>query len=339
MSTVFVTGGSGFVGSHLVKRLAAEHRVKCLVRPATLMRLSDELRSLENVEWISGDLSDQATLREALHDVEQVYHVAGLTKAVTASEFKSVNEEGTRSVLEACDASPSAKRVVMISSLAAAGPSHDGVPLIESRVARPVSQYGRSKLAAEQVAREFGDRLTITIIRPPIVLGPGDRDGFEMFRAIHRSGMHLVAGLHDYRVSLIHVSDLALAIIRLAACGDPITTRDEPGQGIYYVAIDQMPTYAELGKEVGFALGMEKTRVIHAPYAAVYAIAGVSSMISWVTKRPSILNVDKIREAQAGHWVCSAAKWKGTSGDAPRLVLSDLLKQTAQWYFDHGWLK
>ncbi len=213
------------------------------------------------------------------------------------------------------------------------------MPLIESRVARPVSKYGHSKLAAEMVAREFGDRLSITIVRPPIVLGPGDRDGFELFRAIHRSGMHLVAGLSDYRVSLIHVSDLVQAIIRLAACGDRLPISDTHGQGIYYVAIDQMPTYADLGKEVGIALGRETTRIIHAPYLAVYGIAGLSSMISLVTKRPSILNLDKIREAQAGHWVCSAAKWKATSGDSPKLGLADLLKQTAQWYFDHGWLK
>lgn len=339
MSTVFVTGGSGFVGSHLVKRLASEKQVRCLVRPATLERLPSELRTLENVQWIAGQLSDQATLRSALTEVEQVYHVAGLTKAISAGDFLRVNANGTRSMLEACAASTTAKRVVLISSLAAAGPSLDGVPLIESRVPRPVSKYGHSKLAAEQIAREYSDRLSITIVRPPIVLGPGDRDGFEMFRAIRQAGIHMVAGFSDYRVSLVHVSDLSQATIRLADCGDTLSTSHDCGQGIYYVAADQMPTYAELGKQVGAAMEMAKTRVIHAPYSAVYAIAGLSSLISRVTKRASILNIDKIREARAGHWICTAQKWKAVTGDSARLELTDLLKQTAQWYFDHRWLK
>ncbi len=197
-----------------MKRLATQHRVKCLVRPTTLARLPEELRSLKNVEWISGDMSDYKTIAASLGDVEQVYHVAGLTKATSSSEFVNVNEGGTRCVLEACVASNAAKRVLLVSSLAAAGPARNGIPSVESQMAEPVSQYGRSKLAAEGVAKTFGDRLSITIVRPPIVLGPGDRDGFEMFRTIHRVGVHLVAGYRDYRVSLIHVSDLTQALVR-----------------------------------------------------------------------------------------------------------------------------
>ncbi len=358
MTSVLVTGGSGFVGSQLIRRLAAHHRVKCLVRPATLAAMLHKHQDVPQVEWISGDLSDSSKWAAELEQVDQVYHVAGLTKAMSPGQFMEVNEGGTRRLLQACANSRGAKRVLIVSSLAAAGPAADGHDKLESEPPAPVSLYGRSKLAGEQVAHDFADQLAITIVRPPIVFGPGDRDGFEMFRAIHQTGLHLVPGYRDYRVSLIHVFDLADALLQLMNRGETLPTQtatnqaqqvNQPtdqlaavqlnlGQGIYYVATEQTPSYAELGRLVGTALGRHKTRVLRAPIAAVYGAAVISQWVAKVTQRPSILNVDKVREARAGHWVCLPDKWKQQFHATP-MALPEILQQTADWYREQGWLK
>jgi len=161
----FVTGGTGFVGAHLVRALRARgDTVTCLVRSTT----KAQALGWTDVRLIRGDLHDAAALREGCADAEVVYHVAGRISARDLDEFMRANRDGTANVLEAA-APVSLRRFVLVSSLAAAGPTVPGKPIDETRPPSPVTPYGQSKLAAEGLVRAMAG--SWTIVRPPTVYG------------------------------------------------------------------------------------------------------------------------------------------------------------------------
>jgi len=150
--TILVTGGSGFLGSHVVEHLARAGRpVRALVRSTSDTRF---LKTLPNVELVEGSVDDAASVHAAARGVTGIVHAAGLVKAKGPDEFMSVNRGGTESLVAAAlENRATLKRFVLVSSLAALRPSQgDGQPIPEDCEPRPVTDYGRSKLAAERVA-------------------------------------------------------------------------------------------------------------------------------------------------------------------------------------------
>lgn len=336
MGRVLVTGSSGFIGFHLVKRLIESgHQVQCLVRGSSNL---DLLRPLDP-QFVVGDITDRQSMQQAIDSVDVVYHLAGLTKSLRKEDFAKVNENGVRQVASACAASPAPPVLVIVSSLAAAGPAPNGRTRDEQDPVRPVSLYGQSKLAGERVAREFASRVPISIVRPPIVLGEGDRDGLAMFQSIANSGVHLVPSLSETRVSLIHAQDLAESLIRVAANGKRITADPNDSSGVYFSASSETPTYAELGQMIADAVGARSVLKLRVPGAGVWAVAAVTELIARVRRRPFILSLDKAREATAGSWTCSSEAIKRDTGAEPTHTLSQRLAQTARWYVEQGWLK
>ena len=197
---VFVTGGTGFVGAHLVKAVRARgDTVTALVRrPA----LAERLGWGNDVRLLHGDLGDEATLREGCAGADVVYHLAGQIAAKSAAEFMATNRDGTANVLEAAR-DGGARRVVFVSSLAAAGPTTPGQPIDETRPPAPVTDYGRSKLAAEVLIRAMPPSLPWTIVRPPVVYGEWDRGTLKIFQ-LARRGLAPVFGDGSQQLSVIH---------------------------------------------------------------------------------------------------------------------------------------
>ena len=335
--SVLVTGASGFIGRHLVQRMIERGcRVSCLVRATSRV---DELRSA-GAELVTGDVTDRAGIRRAL-DVSQagvVFHLAGLTKALWTDDFARVNTGGVDSVAGACADRADAPVLVVVSSLAAAGPCAAGRPRVESDSPTPVSAYGRSKLAGEHAAAQYAAGVSISIVRPPIVFGPGDRSVLEMFRPIARRGIHVVPGRGGCRFSLIHVADLVEGLLLAAEKGERLHPGGAPGQGIYFMAAECEPTYAELGQALAIALGKKRATVVRLP-GALMRLAGLcGDAMARIRQRPSWVNSDKIAEALAGSWTCSSVKARTQLGWAPAATLAERLRQTAHWYRQAGWL-
>lgn len=337
MSRVFITGASGFVGFHLVSALIAKgDRVTCFVREHSKTKLLEKL----GAKIVRGNLQDVERLSDAMQNAEVVYHLAGLTGTLRSREFFEVNVEGTRGVCKACAKQSVPPVLVMTSSLAAAGPSDAEHPRHETEAENPVSYYGKSKLQAEQVARHYADRVPITIARPGIVFGAHDAASFEMFKAIAKMGIHFSPGLQDNRFALIHAADLASALIRMAAKGTRLAPESDgpTEQGVYFVADEVAPTYVELGRLMGAALGREHTWVLRMPMAAVWVVAACGELFGQLIGVPAKMGLDKAREASAGSWHCSTEALRRDTGFRVHAPLLTRLQETAEWYVENGWL-
>jgi nucleoside-diphosphate-sugar epimerase len=337
MSRCLITGASGFAGSNLARRLRSDGwDVRCLVRSSSKL---DQLEPL-GVELVYGSLDDPAGLRSAASGVDVVFHLAGRTAAFHRNQYTLDNVGGTQQVAEACASQPGAPALVMVSSLAAGGPGTKKSPRRESDPERPVSAYGRSKLAAEQAAVTVSRDLPISIVRPPMVFGQADRASLQLFRSMQMLPLHLSPGMRRFAMSLVHVTDLCDALVRVATHGERVMSNGaggEPGQGKYYVAADRNVTYGEMGQLAAKAAGWT-VATLPVPRPIFWIAGSIGEVVGRVRKRPALVNFDKVREACAAGWVCSDEKIRRQLGYQPAAPLEERFAETVAWYRQHGWL-
>ena len=328
---ILVTGGTGFIGSHLVERLTARgERVRVLVR-------RNSPPDITQVETIRGDLVTGAGLARSLSGVDIVIHLAGVTKALSTAEYYAGNVQASENLARAlAQVSTDEKRpirMVHVSSLAAAGPGLDSRPVEESAEPHPVSHYGKSKLEGERVVRALLP--DAVIVRPPVVYGPRDTDVFQMLKSI-RQGMVLeIAGGEspggERWFSAIYAPDLADGIIAAARA---------PGAAgrTYFLARADAVSWSQLRAIAARIMG-RVPRVVRIPVAAAYAVGYCGELWSRLTRKPGIVSRDKVSEAKFSYWVCDTRRAKAEIGFEAATNLEEGLTNTLAWYREAGWLK
>lgn len=339
MKRAFVTGGTGFIGRHLIAELVRRQiPVNCLIRnPQPPSHLQHPL-----IRCVHGDLEDLPALRRATADVDRVFHLAGLTHAITRQQLERTNGIACGTLADICLQQSPPPRMVYLSSQAAAGPTARGnPPQSEQEPCRPISDYGRSKRLGEVELQKRADRLPCTVIRSGIVCGPHDTAAAPMYRYINRYRLHLAVGMQTPSLSLIGVDDLVDLILRAAEQGETLDGHADgeySPRGYYFACDDRThPTYAELGRRVAGALDR---RVFVWPVWRWVGrcVAGVTQTANSLRGKSSIVNLDKVREGIAPSWACSSSKAREQLGFVPALDLDGWLRKTADWYRANDWL-
>ncbi len=323
---VLLTGANGFVGSHVVDSLLARD-----IPVVTVLRSGSDRGFLshcrERVEVREGSITDRASLGPALAGVTHVIHCAGATKARRLNDFYVTNRDGTRNLVEAANATPTISRFLHVSSLAAAGPGTPELPVRETDPPRPVSEYGRSKLAGEQAVREYC-RAEYVILRPPAVYGPRDRGFFTLFQAVHRHILPRPSATQA--LSLVFVRDLADAIV--TALLNP-----RAAGKTYFAAHREIVTGRAMADEIKRQVGVW-TVPLPLPVPLLWPLCLARQIFTVVSGKPDVLSLQKFAELRAPGWVCDSGAIEQDLGVKCATTMASGISQTLAWYHQHGWL-
>ena len=320
---VALTGATGFVGSHLAEALlGAGHSLACLVRsPARAAALRDAGCTL-----VEGGLEDEAALRRLVEGAGVLHHVAGVIAARSPAEFERVNRAGTFALARIAREA-GVGRLVYVSSLAVSGPTVPGRPLEEADRDQPVTAYGRSKQAGEQAVRASG--VAFTIVRPPAVYGPRDRELLRVFQ-LARRGFAPLLGDGSQELSFVHARDLARALV---AAGDSAKTEGRT----YHAAHPETLTQRAFVQAVAAAQG-RSVRALPLPAPLVRGALWTSGLVARLLGRATVLSPDKAPELLAPAWTCSSEALARDAGWRAAIPLAQGLPETAEWYRQAGWL-
>ncbi len=304
MTLVALTGATGFVGQAVLERALAEGlTVRALARR--------EQPARKGVRWVHGDLADRRALARLMKGAEAVIHVAGVVNAPDREGFEAGNVAGTLTVVEAAKKA-GVPRFVCVSSLSAREPR--------------LSDYGASKARAEKLVKASG--LDWTIVRPPAIYGPRDREMLELFRLARWRVLAMPprAG----RASLIHVEDLARLLVDLIPAERRTAHRTfEPDDG--------RPggwSHYEIARAIGWAVG-RRPLVLHLSQAA---LARVARLDAWLRKDKAKLTADRVSYMCHPDWVVSERARPPARLWQPQIETRAGLKATAEWYRGEGWL-
>lgn len=328
--TILVTGATGFLGSHVAEQLSQAGRpVRALVRKSSN---TEFLSTLPNVELAYGAVDDYDSCVAAMQGVTGVIHAAGLVKAKNNDEFRRVNTDGTENMVRAATHAGSVKRFVLVSSQAAGGPSDSaGRPVRVGEERAPVTAYGRSKLAAEKIVLAAKAVMPCTIIRPPAIYGPRDKEVLIFFKSV-QTGVLPLTNPKDAKYSMIYGPDCA------AACIKALDTDAESGLTLY-VDDGQPVSFGDMVELVERALGKKAWLRVPLPQGLVRGAAALTEVYGKVTNQAVMLTRDKCNELhEKGGWVCDGSEAVEKLSWQPQVQFAEGVRITADWYKSAGWL-
>jgi nucleoside-diphosphate-sugar epimerase len=329
---ILITGASGFIGSFIVEEaLKQGFETWAAIRKSS----SKEYLQDERIHFIELNLSSKAQLIEQLrpHQFDYVVHAAGVTKCLNKADFRRINTEGTKNLVDALlDLQMPLKRFVFLSSLSVFGAIKEQLPYAEIReddTPKPNTEYGRSKLEAEKYIDSIGSRLPYTILRPTGVYGPREKDYFMMAKSI-KQHIDFAVGYQRQDITFVYVTDVVQAVFLALEKG-------ETGRK-YFLSdgqVYQSTTFSDLIHE---ELGRPWWLRITAPVWVLRVVTFFGEYIGHMTGKVTALNNDKYNILRQRNWRCDIEPARRELGFEPKVQLKEGVKTTIQWYKDHKWL-
>lgn len=329
---ILITGASGFIGSFIVEEaLKQGFETWAAVRKSS----SKEYLQDERIHFIELNLSSKAQLIEQLrpHQFDYVVHAAGVTKCLNKADFRRINTEGTKNLVDALlDLQMPLKRFVFLSSLSVFGAIKEQLPYDEIReddTPKPNTEYGRSKLEAERYIDSIGSRLPYIILRPTGVYGPREKDYFMMAKSI-KQHIDFAVGYQRQDITFVYVTDVVQAVFLALEKG-------ETGRK-YFLSdgqVYQSTTFSDLIHE---ELGRPWWLRITAPVWVLRVVTFFGEYIGHMTGKVTALNNDKYNILRQRNWRCDIEPTHHELGFEPKVQLKEGVKTTIQWYKDHKWL-
>ncbi len=325
MTKILVTGGTGFIGSHIIDYFSSNGRVEiyALVRDINNLKWLKDI----NVQFLEGDLLSLPSLPP---DVDYVFHIAGCTKAHKLADYTKTNKEGTANLIQSLYSQKIAlKKFIYLSSLGVSGPSFNGKPVNECDPPCPLTPYGKSKLQGEIEALKFKNEFPIIILRPGGVYGPRDKDFLHYFKLI-KKGILPAFDSNQRLVCLCYVKDLVRAF--------ELCVRKEIESGsIFHIADPKPYSWDEFGQAAARVLRSKLKKVI-IPRPAAYLVALVSEVMSKINKSLSIIDRNKLIELKQTSWIADVGEAADELSFYPQYLLQEAIQETIDWYLEQGWL-
>ena len=323
-SLVALTGGTGFVGSHVADALIASgRRVRALVRrpenPGWLKGL--------DLELVQGDVRRPESLEPLVAGADAIVHVAGKTSARSEAEYMAANADGAGNVARAARTVSPDAHFILVSSQAAAGPGLNGAPVSVSDAPHPVSAYGRSKLAGEKAVRAAG--LGFTILRPAAVYGPRETAIKDLFVAASRGFVPVLAGGKP-RIQLVYAGDAAASVLGALARGG----RNET----FFVAHPEVLDYRQIAVILS-RLRTPQAWLLPVPAPLIRAAGFLAEAATAFGGVPPVFNREKATELLQPAWLCDVTAAQSALGEPFRTSFSEGARRTFDWYRAEGWLR
>lgn len=312
--TVAVTGAGGFIGRRLIERLCREDsHVRALLRHRSI----DADVPKDRLLTIKGSLEDPAALLELVDGVDAVVHLAGLIKARRRRDFFDVNAGGVAQLVQAMTERSATAKLVLVSSLAAREPG--------------LSSYAASKRCGEAVLLDVDRAFPWTVLRPPAVYGPGDRETLPFFKNLRR-GFGAVLGGEHARFSLLQVDDLTAAIAHVidTGCGDRLVLElDDGAEGGH-----SWSSMIDAGERV---MAVKAKRIVIPP-AVLTGLGSLNAALKVLPGYTPMLTPEKVRELRHPDWVVSNDRIRSETDWRPAIGIDSGFQATVDWYRLNSWL-
>lgn len=320
MKKIAITGANGFVGSSLTKKLMSDgFSVICLVRPQSDTRLLPDDAVIKKVDY-----NDEDQVIKALSGCRLLIHNAAITRGRNWEDFLKFNVDLTGKMVEIAH-KISLEKFIFISSQAASGPAESAAkPVKETDICQPISQYGKSKLLAENIV--INSKIPYTIIRPVSVFGAGDKDFLNYFKLIKKH-LAFLAGFKPKYLNMIHIDDL-IELIELTV------NNSESENEVFFASSYSLTTK-------GLALSIKKIMkrsalLIPIPHLLLDVIAFLADLYSEITQRTALLNKQKVKEMKQRYWLVDNTKSQKILGFEPSDDIMNKLQKTYEWYVKEG---
>lgn len=320
-----ITGATGFIGSHLVEWLThIGYDIHCLVRKQSNLRW---IKS-QPVHLIEADFRDTESLNRAVTDMDYIFHLGAVINAGRWETYFQINFMNTKRLIEACIRNnPDLKKFVLVSSISAMGPGKKETYRTETAPCQPRSFYGKSKRLAEKIGLKYQDTIPITIIRPPSVIGPRQRELLLIIKCIK---MRLIPqiGNGDKQTSLCYIGDLVKAIQLVAE-------KPETAGEIYLITDSNSYSWREVSDEIVRQMGIEKF-YFRIPHFIQYSIALLLELISAITRSAPYLTRQNLNTTRESYWLFDDSKIREKLGFTSTVGIREAVGKTIQWYRDQN---